>query len=257
MRHSRAFAALLMSCICATPTFADDEPRLLTYSSGTGFFVRKDGLLLTNNHVVQHCKEITVYGAVPETPAKVVAVDALYDLALVKTDALPLSVASFNSEKQPLSPRDRVVVVGYPGQSWQTGQTVTREATILQTRGPRGEEKWLEFSDSLAGGNSGGPLLDNAGNVVGVVTAKGHLISPPEEGEDNERVEHFDLAISLPVIRGFLKEHKVKYQNADSGIYNATDAITDSAHMFVVNVRCRWDEKAAAAAEPLPALVVK
>jgi len=243
----RIFLAL---ALVVNPVLADDEPRLLTYSSGTGFFVRGDGMLLTNYHVVSHCKDLTVYGAVPESSAKVFAVDAVHDLALVKTEALPLAVAAFNSEKQPLSARDRVVVVGYPGQSWQTGQTQTREATILSTKGPAGQEKWLEFSDALSGGNSGGPLLDNASNVVGVVMAKGHLISPPEADEDNARVEHFDIAISLPVIRAFLKAHKVAYRNADSGIYMSADAITDTARNFVVNVRCRWDENTAAVIAP-------
>ena len=217
-----------------------DAPQLLTYSSGTGFFVRGDGTLLTNYHVVSHCKDLTVYGAVPESPAKVVAVDKEFDLALVKTEALPISVAAFNSEKQPLRVQDRVVVVGYPGQSWKTGQVQTREATILRMSGPREEEKWLEFSDALAGGNSGGPLLDNSSNVVGVVTAKGHLISPPEGNENRERVQNFDIAISLPVVRQFLKAHKIAYREADSGLYMGTNSITDTSRLFVVNVRCQW-----------------
>ncbi len=242
MWASKRLLGLLLA-VASVPAYAD-APRLLTYSSGTGFFVRSDGMLVTNYHVVSHCKDLTVYGMVPESAAKVVAVDKEYDLALVKTGALPLAVAALNSEKQPLRARDRVVVVGYPGQSWQTGQPQTREATILKTAGPRGEEKWLEFSDALAGGNSGGPLLDNSDNVVGVVTAKGHLISPPQEDEDSERVENFDLAISLPVIRSFLEAHKIAYREADSGLYMGTDSITDAARLFVVNVRCQWDEKA-------------
>lgn len=240
--RNRGVAFALLAVVLAGQAFAD-EPELLTFSSGTGFFVRRDGMLLTNYHVVSHCKELTVYGAVPEAAAKVVAVDALYDLALVKTEALPLGVASFNSQKQPLAARDRVVVVGYPGQSWQTGQTQTREAVILRTSGPRGEEKWLEFSDALTGGNSGGPLLDNAGNVVGVVTAKAHLIHPPDMGGDSERVEHFDLAMSLPVIREFLEKNHVQFRDSDSGIYRSAEQITQDARNFVVNVRCRWVEK--------------
>lgn len=215
----------------------------LTFSSGTGFFVARDGYVLTNNHVVEHCRNITVYGAVPLSDAKLLARDTEFDLALLKTDVLAMAEAHLNSQKQPLHASDPVVVVGYPGQSWQTGEPKTREARIVNTRGPRGEEKWLEFSDALAKGNSGGPLLDSAGNVVGVVSAKGRLVSYNEVAAREETVEQFDIAISLPVIRKFLDDNNVRYQEADSGIYLSSERISDDARRFIVNVRCRYEDK--------------
>jgi len=217
------------------PVYAE----MLTYSSGTGFFVTRDGYIVTNNHVVQHCANISVSGAVPLSNAKLVSSDVGYDLALLKTDVLAMDEAKLSSIKQPLRANDPVVVVGYPGQSWQTGHAQMREATIIKTKGPRGEEKWLEFSDSLAQGNSGGPLLDSAGNVVGVVAAKGRLVNYNEVAALEETVEKFDLAISLPVIRQFLANNGVLYREADSGIYLSADRITDDARRFVVNVRCQ------------------
>lgn len=236
------FIKFLLAFLLGAAAAQADEPRYLSYSSGTGFFVRGDGMVLTNYHVVNHCAAIAVSGAVPEGPATLVAVDAAHDLALVKTAALPLAVAAFNSQKQPLRARDRVVVVGYPGQAWEIGAIATREATILSMQGPRGEAGWMEFSDTLEGGNSGGPLLDNAGNVVGVVTAKSDLIHPPEREGGQERVEHFDMAITLPVVRQFLRTHAVPMRSADSGIYLSGGKITDVAKLFVVNVRCQLQE---------------
>jgi len=220
----------IAAALIVSPAHADE---LLTYSSGTGFFVTRDGTILTNNHVIEHCRRITISGAVPMANAKLVASDAEYDLALLKTDALANDEAHLSSDKQPLRKSDRVVVVGYPGQAWQTGQVETREAEITNLKGPRGEEKWLEFSDALKSGNSGGPLLDTAGNVVGVVAAKGHMVS------HDETVEKFDLAISLPVVRRFLDDHNVRYSEADSGIYLSTEHVTEDARRFVVNVRCQ------------------
>lgn len=218
-----------------------DEPRLLTYSSGTGFFIREDGMLLTNYHVVSQCKNFMVYGTVPESPAKVIAVDKDYDLALLKSEALPLGVAALNSEKQPLHTGERVVVIGYPGQNWKTMELQTRETSILSTKGPLGEEKWLEFSDAAQKGNSGGPLLDNTGNVVGVVVAKGQLITVLPGNQAKQDVKGFDLAISLPVVRKFLAEHHITAHEADSGLYQSAASITDAARLFVVNVRCQWE----------------
>ena len=220
----------LLSC----PALADS----VTYSSGTGFFVSRDGYVLTNNHVVEHCGKINLYGAVPESPATLVAVDRDYDLALLKTGAIVTDAANLNNVKQPLREGDPVVVVGYPGQSWKTGKIITREAQILKTSGPRGEEKWIEFSDAIARGNSGGPLLDSSGNVEGVVVAKATVTHHNEVSARDETVEKFDLAISLPVVRAFLANNNVRFSEADSGIYLSADHVTDIASRFVVNVRC-------------------
>ncbi|MBY0408108.1 MAG: serine protease [Rickettsiales bacterium] len=236
----RNFLALL--ALLAFPAYAQEAPRLLSYSSGTGFVVERGGVVLTNFHVVNGCRDLTVFGAVPEGDARVTAVDMAHDLALVQTAALPLGVAKFSTEKQPLAARDRVLVVGYPGQSWQTGELHTREATILRTDALSDGVQWLTFSDALSGGNSGGPLLDNAGNVVGVVTAKGRVTHPPKDGVAQDE-ETFDMAVSLPVLRQFLSEHGVRTQSGDNGIYLSAGQITEQARLFVVNLRCRLNEE--------------
>lgn len=240
MRPARYFQCVigLLAGFCY-----DAQAELLTYSSGTGFFITHDGYVLTNNHVVSHCKHITVSGPVPLSDAKLVGRDQNNDLALLKTTIPMQFIASLSTDKQPLHARDPVVVMGYPGQSWATGKAVTRTASILDTKGPSGEEKWLQFSDSLAKGNSGGPLLDSAGNVVGVVSAKGRLIVMDSATGKEESETHFDIAISLPVIRHFLDTQHVRYQEADSGIYYSTDTVSDAARRFVVNVRCKVEDR--------------
>lgn len=212
---------------------------MLSYSSGTGFFVHDRGMVLTNLHVVRGCGDIMLHGAVPDSKAVLVAVDESHDLALLKSEAIPMRVAALNSEKQPLRPGDPVVVTGYPGQSWQAGQPESREAKIIATRGPRGEEQWLQFSDALSQGNSGGPLLDAAGHVVGVVVAKGKLVRQDELSGTQEVVDSFDLAISLPVVRRFLKAQGVPFDELDSSLMHSTQVIEDDARQFVVNVRCQ------------------
>lgn len=232
-RHA-AWLALLL-------TAADAQAMgKLAFSTGTGFYVHRDGYVVTNQHVVAPCRDtIVLQGAVPEAEATLVAVDGKHDLALLKTEAMPLGSAALSSEKQPLREGDPVIITGYPGQSWLTLEPETREAKILRTTGPRGEEEWLEFSDSLRQGNSGGPLLDGAGHVVGVVTGKGSLVAHDRDTGEEQTLEQFDLAISLPVIRRFLERHAVGYERADSGLLHATRSIEQEARLFIVNVRCR------------------
>jgi S1-C subfamily serine protease len=86
------------------------EPQL--FATGTGFFVSRDGHLLTNNHVVAECTTVRVSDADKSIPAKVLATDAERDLALLQLPrATPAAV--FRAEEK-LRPGESVVVVGFP-----------------------------------------------------------------------------------------------------------------------------------------------
>jgi len=121
-----------------------------------------------------------------------------------------------------------VVVVGFPGESWQGHQAVTREAKILDTKRPTGERNGCSFPDSVQQGNSGGPLLDGSGNVIGVVVAKAelHTYDPDDNNNREISMRKSDIAISWPIVRKFLEDNRILYQEADSGIYLSADRVT-------------------------------
>lgn len=245
MRNSRLLFITGAASIYAFAYSAGAQQQMMHYSSGTGFFVSSNGYVVTNNHVIDGCTDIKLYGAVSEEDAVLVARDEKHDLALLKAQVSAPNFANLSNQKQPLRQGDPVIIVGYPGQTWKTGQTTTNQAQILNTKGPRGEEHWLEFSDTVAQGNSGGPLLDASANVVGVVVAKVRSYVFNEQEQTEEDVRHFDLAITLPVVRNFLENNGISYVEADSGIYLSAGHATDIARRFVVNVRCRYDDQAA------------
>ena len=213
--------------------------KLVKYTSGTGFFVTHDGHVLTNNHIINNCDKISVHGDGMSTGAKVVARDVDHDLALLKATFTSPNMAYFNSMKQPLKPDDPVVIIGYPGESWKGHDPIVRSSTIIDLKGPTGEEKWLQFNDSVQHGNSGGPLLDTTGNVVGVVVAKSELHIKNVGYEGEEIIKKSDIAISLPMVKNFLELNNIQYQTADSGIYLSPDRVNDRARPFIVNVHCR------------------
>lgn len=144
---------------------------------GTGFLVDKDGLILTNNHVIEDASTITVQLADRrEFPAKVVGRDPRTDIAVVKIDGkgdLP-SLAFGDSEA--LEVGDWVVAIGNP-----FGLAHTVSAGIISAKGrtrddvplgdPSGYYDFLQTDASINPGNSGGPLLDLKGQVVGINTA--------------------------------------------------------------------------------------
>lgn len=231
----RPLSALFI-LLAATPALAQQPQRhLLHFLSGTGFFVGREGYVLTNNHVVQNCSGITLEGAGRGAAASLVARDAENDLALLKAAIIPPVEAELRSEYFPVTNDESVVTVGFPGTSGLT----TREARVLAPQGPGGEEKWLQFTDSVAQGNSGGPLLDSAANVIGVVMAKAEIYRTNANAAREELKARADIAITLPVVKRFLRANRVRFRESTGGGILAAHRVEDRAKGFITQVLCR------------------
>ncbi len=145
-------------------------PRHVT-SLGSGFIIDKSGFIVTNNHVIEGADQITVTLANGTTiPAKLVGRDDKTDLALLKVAAkTPLPAAHFgDSDKARIG--DWVIAIGNP---FGLGSTVTVGVVSARNRdinaGPY--DDFIQTDASINRGNSGGPLFDAQGNVVGVNSA--------------------------------------------------------------------------------------
>jgi len=149
-------------------------------SLGSGFIVDQRGYILTNNHVVEKADRIFVRlstdpdgGNIQGRPAKVVGVDKDTDIAVIKIDTkepLP-TIKMGNSDGAEIG--DWVIAIGSP---FNLSQTVTagivsaRNRTIDPTQ--RGQfQHFIQTDAAINPGNSGGPLLDMAGEVIGINTA--------------------------------------------------------------------------------------
>ena len=140
-------------------------------AAGSGFIIRKDGVVLTNNHVVEHAKEITVsLSDGRKLPAKVLGRDPKTDLAVLKIDSKePLHVVQMG-DSDGLSVGDWVVAIGNP---FGLDNTVTAGIVSAKGRaiGQGPYDHFIQTDASINPGNSGGPLFDEHGNVVGINTA--------------------------------------------------------------------------------------
>lgn len=140
-------------------------------TSGTGFFVSGEGHILTNYHVVEGSSRVivrTVSGI--EHSGRVLRVDRLNDLALIKIDAKtrPLHIRGSNE----LRPGDKVYTIGFPNPMIQGLNENYTNGVISSLSGLRDEASHMQVSVPLQPGNSGGPLLNDNGSVVGVVVSK-------------------------------------------------------------------------------------
>ena len=140
---------------------------------GSGFIVSGDGMVVTNNHVVQNAEKLKVRLADGrEYDAKILGRDALTDVAVLKIDATGLTPLAF-ADSDEMEVGDWVVAIGSP---FGFSNTVT--AGIVSAKGrsltPPGQgryEDYIQTDAAINPGNSGGPLLNLEGQVVGVNTA--------------------------------------------------------------------------------------
>lgn len=152
------------------PGYVPKEARKrVGYATGTGFFVSRDGHLITNHHVVEDSKEIHVLFDAAWVPARLLANDPANDLALLKIDA---ATAPLPVDTSPLLRRaDEVFTLGYPSTDIQGVAQKATFGRINALSGLEDDVRYLQIDVPIQPGNSGGPLIDARGAVVGVITS--------------------------------------------------------------------------------------
>jgi S1-C subfamily serine protease len=235
---SRRFSRLLFLALAGTALTAEAQT-YTRYSTGTGFFVSRNGHVVTNAHVVPGCVDIQLRTPEGLVPAQLVASEPDKDLALLRTDVRPGFVGKLRWMPEQMQPGERVQMLGYPEEYGQRGEAHISEATIVSLYGPQEEKEWLSFTDSARHGNSGGPLLDQAGNVVGVVTAKAVLYTNDPSVMGGASTRTTDVAITVPTLKSFLDRHRVFYQEADSQYLQSDNRIRNVAGRYTVQVLCQ------------------
>ena len=142
-----------------------------TQGAGSGVIISKDGYILTNNHVIEGAKEVTVTVADKnEYKARVVGADPKTDLAVLKIEANRSLPSAALGDSEQLKVGDWVVAIGNP---FGLSHTVTSGIVSAKGRviGAGPYDDFIQTDASINPGNSGGPLFNMNGKVVGINTA--------------------------------------------------------------------------------------
>ncbi len=150
--------------------FGDPQERQ-SAALGSGFIIDEKGIVITNNHVIQDADDIIVrVNGDQEFKAKVLGADPLMDIAVLQleTDEKFIPVSFGDSDKARIG--DWVIAIGNP---FGLGGTVTAGIISARNRsiGLSRYEDFIQTDASINSGNSGGPLFDMEGNVIGINTA--------------------------------------------------------------------------------------
>jgi len=147
---------------------AGQQPSLRGF--GSGFFVTEDGYLISNAHVVQGAKRVQVKTSQGMKDAKVIAKDVHNDLALLKVSGNYVAARVSSSHSARLG--QTIFTLGFPLPALQGVDPKVTKGVISSIRGVKDDIRRYQIDAAVQPGNSGGPLADEYGNVIGVVVAR-------------------------------------------------------------------------------------
>ena len=213
---------------------------------GSGFIVREDGLLVTNSHVVNSntVAMITLSDGIKKM-GQVLVTDEKSDLALIKIDAENLAVLEFGDSSELLLGQE-IIVIGYP-KGLVGSATITKGLVSAIRKNLFGLNSVIQTDAALNPGNSGGPMLDLTGKVIGVAQAKITDSEGLNLGIPSEEVE--------PVIMNWLKsyddgiilesefvknnEQILSFESNQGSI--SDDIYTNSKYWYSIQIPDEWD----------------
>lgn len=208
-----------------------------TKGTGTGFFITRQGHILTNAHVVEGCTQVTVSsaGGTPSA-ASVATQDKQNDLAVLQTAMTPRAVAGLR-DSRPVRQGESVVAFGFPLNGMVSSGGSLTTGSISALTGLRDDTRYFQISAPIQPGNSGGPLMDASGAVIGVNSAT--LNAAKMMRLTGTVPQNVNFALKVSVVRTFLESAGVTAEAASGGRELGTPDIGERARAFSVLIECK------------------
>ena len=149
--------------------YANNE-EIYSASSGSGFAVTSDGYVVTNYHVVEGCTDVKIHDKGRKIKASIVTYDPSNDIALLKGNFIPRKFYPLSRESPELL--TEVFVAGHPFGKRISASVKVTKGIVSSLSGVGNNFSNFQIDAALQPGNSGGPIMNDKGNVVGVAVAK-------------------------------------------------------------------------------------
>ena len=217
---------------------APEEPQAPEpIGSGSGVIVNDRGDVLTNHHVIEQCEAVLAhYEQGAWANAEVVARDAVQDLALLRTSLTARWPATLRSSP-PVRPTEQVVAAGFPlSGALGTDDVTATFGAVSSVDGVSGHGHLMTVTALLRPGNSGGPILDMGGNVIGVGT---RIFSP--SAADRSRAagsDYVGVAVRSDAIIPFLAGSAASFSPGALSRHLGPSSVAELARQFTVRVVC-------------------
>ena len=204
-------------------------------ANGAGFFITDDGYLLTNFHVVAEAVRLRVQTKAGALSAQLVKTDPANDLALLKVSGISRGLPVASSRTVKLG--STVATVGFPNLALQGFAPKLAKGEIGALTGAQDDPRFFQISVPLQPGNSGGALVDERGNVVGVVSAK--VSAKAALATSGALPENVNYAVKSSLVLSFLESlpevsAKLKEPNTKERKFEEVVKSTEQAAVLVL-----------------------
>ncbi|SRR6266567_3136126 len=202
-------------------------------SVGTAFYVDETGRLVTNHHVIADCETVLIrFDGQPQQDAEVLAVDTQHDLALLQASDRSPGFAWFRAGGES-GLGGSVVAVGFPNQGLPTLLPVATPGTLLRGNDGSGH---IVFNADVRHGNSGSPIFDGGGLVIGIVNAKLNIARLFLQ--TGKQLEDTGVGVAATTVVDFLRRTNTQFHVRDRNADTDTPHILALARSFVARAEC-------------------
>ena len=202
-------------------------------SFGSGFFIDNEGLILTNSHVVSDCSQTTLDDG---SPLSLIASEQSSDLALLRSTSSTNTQGMKLRAGQGIRLAEKILVAGYPLNGFVTSDVNVTTGSVSALSGPNQDRRLFQLTAPVQPGNSGGPVLDDAGRLVGVVVSK--LDAIYVASETGSLPENVNFAVALGTVQSFLDAYNVKYETLSNSPTLDQRDVADIASNATVRINC-------------------
>jgi len=171
---------------------------------GTGWAL-ESGLIVTNYHVIKEAKSISLISVNgEETVGKLINIDQSNDLALIKPESTSIVRYGLRLSNELVRVGSSVFTLGFPHPNLLGVEPKLTNGVVSSTKGIGGDPRFYQITVPLQAGNSGGPLINNRGEVVGIVTGKLNALKVLEFTGD--LTESVNYAVKASYLKGMLQD---------------------------------------------------
>ncbi len=207
-------------------------PRRGTIQTGSGFFVNDRGAGITNAHVVADCKNAVISGY---GPARILARDTINDMALVQAAGDPKTPFA-KIRRKPLQLGETVYAMGFPLAGQLDNGLNFTSGLVSSLAGMGNDARLLQFTAPIQPGNSGGPVVDNGGAIVGVIQSK---LSEVASLQNNGSLpQNINFGIKADLAANFMRANGVDPTDLDIVPAQEATAVAREGRGYTFQIKC-------------------
>ena len=218
------------------------DDKLYIIGSGTGFFVSPRGHAVSNDHVVGICKKVAAKIKGEIKYFKILSTDQKNDLGLIKGNYVSQNYLSIKDSGAEFG--EDIVAFGYPLSDALSSSVKLTRGIVSSLSGPGNNYSEIQIDAAIQPGNSGGPVMNMEGQVVGVASSGLNKLYMLEQAEYIP--ENVNFAVAAPTLTNFLKANGVMTKNRTYRIKNTKELAKvgrpATLQLFCMNTKSEFEK---------------